>query len=331
MLRTLRPFFITLACIWIALLATALVYSGEHPHSHWIMSAALPAFLIEAIFYAGSVFQSTRDWFSKVGATRTKATLLWISALIPYCIFSLAAGTFLRNAFEILALLTGVLAFWFVLLPRRVAYDLGFLVIAAAPVISRVFVRLYRSPDDHALRVDVLGHLMWIRLGIAALLLLREWDPGAFGFWPERREWRIGSQYYLAVLAPITGAALALHTVRFGLVAGPWWRVVAIGIGTLFGALWVIALGEELFFRGVIERALLRRGRSPAPAILISAALYGGVHLWFHQFPDWRQGLVVTVLGIACGIAYWQTGSVRVPMVTHAFVVATWRVFFKPY
>jgi len=57
--------------------------------------------------------------------------------------------------------------------------------------------------------------------------------------------------------------------------------------------------------------------------------IFGAAHLWFHQFPDWRQAVVATVLGLACGIAYIQTGSVRAPMVTHALVVATWRVFFK--
>jgi membrane protease YdiL (CAAX protease family) len=328
MLRPIRPFFITLACVWIALLATALVYSSEHPSSHWIMTAALPAFLAETVFYLGSVFEGTRFWFDRLGSTRTKATLLWISALIPYCLFSLLAGTFLRNAFEILALLTGVLAFWYVILPRRIAYDVGFLIVAAAPVMLRVFARIYRSPEDH-LRIDILGHLMWIRLGIAALLILREWDPGAFGFWPKLHEWRLGLLYYLALLAPIIALALGVSDVRFEPLHGPWWRVVAVGLGTLFGALWVIALGEELFFRGVIERGLLKAWNSPVPAVSLSALLFGAAHLWFHQFPDWRHASVATLLGAGCGIAYWQSGSVRVPMVTHAFVIATWRVFFR--
>jgi predicted Abi (CAAX) family protease len=57
--------------------------------------------------------------------------------------------------------------------------------------------------------------------------------------------------------------------------------------------------------------------------------LYGSVHLWVHEFPNWRRAAVVTLLGLVCGIAYAQSGSVRAPMVTHAFVVATWKVFFK--
>ncbi len=179
------------------------------------------------------------------------------------------------------------------------------------------------------MRVDVLGHLMWIRVGIVALLVLRRWDPGSFGFWPRRREWGMGILYYCLALIPIVLVALGLHDVRFAPLQGAWWRIAGIALGTFFGILWVVALGEELFFRGVVERALLDNWRSPALAIGVSAVVFGSAHLWFHQFPDWRRALVAALLGVACGIVYLRTGSVRAPMVTHAFVVVTWRVFFK--
>ena len=293
------------------------------------MSAALPAFLFEAIFYLGSVYEETRNWFASLRPVRMQSALLWLSAIIPYLIFSLSAGTFQRNAFYLLAVLTGILAFWYVLLPRRPAYDFGFLVLAAAPVLLRVFSRVYLSPEPRVLPIEVLGHLTWLRLGIAALLIVRGWNPGSFGFWPQAREWRTGIFYYLLSVAPIILLALWLHDVRFAPIHGDWWRVAAVAIGTFFGALWVIALSEELFFRGVIARAALNEWRSPAVAVLISAALFGSAHLWVHDFPNWRRAAVTTLLGLACGIAYTQSGSVRVPMVTHAFVVTTWRVFFK--
>lgn len=292
------------------------------------MNAALPAFLVEAIFYVAAGFEEMRACFARIGSRRAQAGILWISALLPYLIFSLLAGTFQLDAFRVLAILCAVFAFWYAVLPRRFAYDAGFLVIAAAPVLLRVFQRIYRSPDQHT-RIDLLGHLMWIRVGIAALLVLREWNPGSFGFWPRRAEWRTGVVYYLLVLLPIVALALALHEVRFAPMQGEWWRIAAIATGTFFGILWVVAFGEELLFRGVIERALLNCWRSPVLAVAVSALLFGSVHLWFHRFPDWRRALVAALLGVACGLAYWRSGSVRAPMVTHAFVVVTWRVFFK--
>jgi len=295
------------------------------------MTAALPAFSIEAIFYLASVFPETRTWLARIPSRRAQAALLWMSALLPYLVYSFATGTFERRAFYLLATLTAVLAFWHVILPPRFAYDAGFLVVAAALIVLPVFQRIYyspgRSPAEH-LHVEYLGHLMWIRLGIAALLVIRGWDPGAFSFWPRAWEWRAGLLYFALSVIPVVGLALALHDVRFE-PRGSWWQMAAVAIGTFFGFLWVVALGEELFFRGVVERALLDQWRSPAAAVAVSAALYGSAHLWFHEFPSWRRASVAALLGIACGIAYWRTGSVRTSMVTHALVVTTWRVFFK--
>lgn len=328
MFRTLRPYFIALLCLWAALFITALYFHRQHPQSHWITSAALPAFLLEAIFYLGAMFQQTREWFGRISSRRAQAAMLWISTVVPYLVFSLAAGTLERSAFYLLAALCALLSFWYVLTPRRAAYDFGFLIIAAAPIVERVFPRIYRSPGNEP-RIDVLGHLMWIRLGIFALLVLREWDPGPFSLWPTRSEWKIGLLYYLAVLVPLVLVALGIHELRFAVPHADWWKVVGIAAGTFFAALWVIALGEELFFRGVIERALYDSWGSPLAAVLLSAAIFGAAHLWFHQFPDWRRAVVAAILGVACGMAYVQTGTVRTSMVTHAFVVATWRVFFR--
>lgn len=327
MLRPLRPYFLALLCSWIALIAAALDLSKLHPQDHWILTAALPAFLLEAVFYLASMFEETRAWFGSIDSRRAQAALLWISAVFPYIVFSFAAATFQRNAFYLLALLAGVLAFWYAQVPRRIAYDVGFLVLAAAPIVLRTFTRIYQSPDPH-LRIDILGHLMWIRLGIMVLLVMREWDPGPFTLWPRPREWRIGLLWYAAVLLPSALLAIVLHDVRFEPLHEPWWSMLLIGAGTFLGILWVVALAEELLFRGVVERALLDTWESPVLAVAVSAVVFGLAHLWFREFPDWRRAAVATVLGIACGIAYLQSGSVRAPMVTHALVVATLRVFF---
>jgi len=292
------------------------------------MSAALPAFMAEAVFYLAAGFEETRAWFAMIGSKRAQAGLLWISALIPYLIFSFSTGTFLRNAFYLLAALTAIFAFWYAVAPRRWAYDIGFLVIAGYPVLARIFGRIYRSPDPHIRGADILGHLMWIRVGIMALLVLREWDPGAFTFWPRAREWKIGTVCYCGAIIPIIALALSLHDVTYGLRTGEWWKIGAYGIGTFFAFLWVVAFGEELFFRGVVERAMLDNWNSRVAAVALASVIFGAAHLWFHQFPNWRRALVATFLGIACGIAYLRSNSVRAPMVTHALVVATWRMFF---
>jgi membrane protease YdiL (CAAX protease family) len=312
-----------------ALVIAASFYSQAHTaDAHWLWTAALPALLLEATFYLGATFEDTRAAFARVGSPRTQAGVLWVSAVLPYLAFSLLSGTFVSNAFYLLLLLTGIFTFWHAVLPRRPVYDFGFLIIAAAPIIARVFQRIYRSPDPH-IPVDILGHLMWIRIGIMALLVLRQWNPGRFGLWPRLREWKIGIFYYLLVLLPICLLALGLHDVRFAPLDRDPWQIGAIAIGTFFGILWVVALSEELFFRGIVTPAVLKAWRSPLLAVIVSALLFGSVHLWVHAFPNWRRALVATLLGLACGAAYLRSGSVRAPMVTHAFIVTTWRIFFR--
>ncbi len=309
---------------------TTYLYSRQHPDAHWLWTAALPAFLLETLFYLASVFENTRVWFaSAVPAFRARAGLLWISALLPYLIWALGTRTFLPNAFYLLALLSGVFVFWHVFLPRRIVYDAGFLIVAAVPLITRFFPRIYRSPDIHLLHADILGHLMWIRLGLIAILLLREWDPGPVGLWPRPREWRIGLLWFGAGIVPIVGASLAVHDVVFAPRPGSWWQIGIFGLGTFLAFLWVGTLGEDLFFMGVVERGLSRGWKSNAPAVLTSSLLFGTAHLWFRDFPDWRRALVVVLLGLFCNAAYVQSGSIRASMVTHACTVATWRMFFR--
>ncbi len=170
---------------------------------------------------------------------------------------------------------------------------------------------------------------MWIRVGILALLVLREWEPGPFGFWPTMSEWRTGTLYFCAAILPLAALALGVHDARWAPATGEWWRVAGKAIGTFLGFLWVTTLGEELFFRGLIARALLDRLSSRMLAVVVSAVFFGAAHLWFRSFPDWRSAVVAGLLGVFCGHAYARTGSVRVAMVTHTLVITTWRMLFK--
>ena len=84
----------------------------------------------------------------------------------------------------------------------------------------------------------------------------------------------------------------------------------------LFLNLFFIALlagvGEELLFRGLIQRLLVRR-YGTWMGILIAAALFSGMHLQFYGFfPRF-------LLGIVLGILYAFSGSLWVAMLAHFF------------
>lgn len=87
------------------------------------------------------------------------------------------------------------------------------------------------------------------------------------------------------------------------------------GVGQLLINLVLVAglagIGEELFFRGVVQRILTEWTRSPWAAIIITGLLFSAIHFQFFGF------LPRAVLGIILGIIYWYSGSLLVAMMAH--------------
>jgi membrane protease YdiL (CAAX protease family) len=72
------------------------------------------------------------------------------------------------------------------------------------------------------------------------------------------------------------------------------------------------AFGEELLFRGLIQRQLMRR-MSPWVAIVITGALFSLFHFQMDGFvPRW-------LLGMLLGWLYWRSGNFWVPVIAHFF------------
>ncbi len=72
-------------------------------------------------------------------------------------------------------------------------------------------------------------------------------------------------------------------------------------------------LGEELIFRGVLQKQLMRTMASPWWAIVVSAAVFSAIHLQFEGFISrW-------LLGLLLGWLYWFTSNFWVPVVAHFF------------
>lgn len=73
------------------------------------------------------------------------------------------------------------------------------------------------------------------------------------------------------------------------------------------------ALGEELVFRGVVQKQLMRRIANPWVGILLSAFIFSVAHFQF-------EGLLPRMLlGVLLGWLYWQTRNFWVPVIAHFF------------
>lgn len=70
-------------------------------------------------------------------------------------------------------------------------------------------------------------------------------------------------------------------------------------------------IGEELFFRGIVQRLLIKSTRSPWVGILLAAAAFSFFHFQFYGF------LPRFFLGVLLGAIYWFSGSLWTAILAH--------------
>jgi uncharacterized protein len=170
---------------------------------------------------------------------------------------------------------------------------------------------------------------------ISKLILL---DSGLHGFLAVRRltgvgfdlkmrwaDWKIGLREW-AFFTPIAitlGLALGfLHWHRH--VDRPWTLPL-----TWFFTFFLIALPEEIFFRGWVQNLLERRtGRTAS--LLITAVIFGLSH--FNKrtaFFNWRYVLLAAIAGVFYGRAWLAQRRIGASAVTHATVDTLWGALLR--
>lgn len=70
-------------------------------------------------------------------------------------------------------------------------------------------------------------------------------------------------------------------------------------------------IGEELFFRGILQRMLIRATQSPWAGIILAGAIFSAFHFQFYGF------LPRMFLGVLLGAIYWFSGSLWLAMLAH--------------
>jgi membrane protease YdiL (CAAX protease family) len=308
----------------VGLVLFALWYAADRGIPLEIAAALLPAFLIEIALYLAACLSVTRE---RLDEFRPAAVALGLTLTAPlsYLAYAVPAGAASPlSAIAILAL-AGTASFWYLMAGQSGAADGGFLVLIAAPVLVDAFEFLY--PDIvPRLPMRILGAIMWYRTALLAILVIRRLDGVGFGLMPKKHEWLIGVRNFLWFIPLGLAAALAIGFVQMREVRlEP--RTFLLMAATFVGVLWVLAVAEEFFFRGLIQQLLSRLLGSNTAGLVFASVLFGLAHLGYREFPNWRFALVATLAGIFYGRAYLQAQSIRAAMVTHALVVTVWKTF----
>jgi len=316
-----------LALLWVVCAIAAFLYARLYNIPEATALRVFPAFLLEATFFYFLAREPIRARLERLPRGGLACGLA-LAAVAPYLAASFALGSFEWRSLVWIGALAAAAAFWYVVLPHKPASDIMFLTFMAVVWLTKVFHGLYLSP--HAkVPLEALGQLMWFRTGIFAMVSVRRVKGLGFGFWPKAREWRIGAAYYVLFVPVAAGLASWIGFAKFKTPSLGWERTSFLAVVTFFGVLWVLALGEEFFFRGLLQQWMTAWVHSEWGGLIVTSLLFGSVHLWYRAFPNWRFAAMAGTAGAFYGLAFRQASSIRASMVTHALVVTTWRIFFS--
>ena len=102
---------------------------------------------------------------------------------------------------------------------------------------------------------------------------------------------------------------------------------------TIFGVYFLVALPEELLFRGIIQNLLAKIfsgfRRSTWIALAVASSIFGLSHYNNFNPPDWRYVYLAALAGLLYGWTYIRTGRTTVSALVHCGVNVFWALFFK--
>jgi membrane protease YdiL (CAAX protease family) len=171
----------------------------------------------------------------------------------------------------------------------------------------------------------VFSKMLLLDAGIYGFLLVRELDGVGFDLRLRLRDLGIGLREFV-FYAPV---AVALGLLLGFLHAHAVWPRPLGLAGALVFTFFLIAVPEELFFRGWLQNLLERRfGRGWALAV--TAVLFGLSH--FNKGAvgfNWRYVLLAALAGVFYGRAWRQERRVGASALTHACVDTVWSQWLR--
>lgn len=279
------------------------------------------ALLFAPFWFFGFGFAETiRAHFSST--LRIAASALFV---LPYLVFALPLHVFHAGiAAGLIAIPLAVAVLLESVSAERNALqwqDAAALALIAAPIL----LNLFRS----AWPIGGLGgfpKLLFTDVALYGFLVCRGLpsDNVGYSFIPRWRDLGIGFREWIFFAPFGIGLGLLLHFIRFiprvpspAMIGGAW-------LVTFF----LVAVPEELFFRGLLLNLLLPRlGRRGA--LITSAILFGLSHFNKGARFNWRYVLLASIAGVFYGRGWLDRRRVFTSAITHTAVDVTWSLWFR--
>ena len=319
-----------------AMLASAgFILARQFSFAAGIAVPVVAAFCWQAVLYCAAVSTAARSAVRAAFGPLTLAALLVAVSIAPYLLYSVPTGLFSWASALKLAALCALVAFPYALWrapERRLGLQDAVVICALSyPMISglsTLFRDVFQGFEPPAHRLDALGKLMLIPLGLYVFLALRRLDQAGFRLVPTREDVKTAFACSAHAMPWVALVGIVTGYLQWDPPVGRVLAAVAASVGKLVGIYFTTALAEEFLLRGVVQNLLARSTGKPLLGQGVSAVLFGAVHLGRGGFPNLPYAATAAVLGWFCGMAYKRSRSVTPAMLTHALAVAGQELLF---
>ena len=89
------------------------------------------------------------------------------------------------------------------------------------------------------------------------------------------------------MLPVVAGLAWWIRWGTFHPAQTSWIRTPVNLVLYFFGGLWVLSLGEEFFFRGLLQQWMTGWLHNKWGGLIVTSLIFGAVHLPYRGFPNW--------------------------------------------
>lgn len=261
------------------------------------------------------------EWLHGALRWRAARIVAAVALGVPYLVFAIPTGT-LDARFAIPMLAVPVLLA--VLLessptPGKMAWQ----DVAAIGTIAAIYIlRIVDDAWPHGL--GSLPKLYAADVALYLYVVVRRLEGMGYSFLPERSAFLIGLREW-AYFTPFgLGLGFALKFIHFHRQM----PLATTAIVEIFITFLLIAIPEEMFFRGILQNLLeTRLGRMRG--LVVTAVLFGLSHFNKGATFNWRYVLLASIAGIFYGRAWRAKRQILASTVTHTAVDVIWSLWFR--
>src|SRR5271157_4524681 len=318
------PFAALMSALAVIFAVAARAYLRRYPLPPPAVVGIYLCFLLSLALALAPGLRGSRAALQRWFASRRHAALLPLIWIAPYLTYAAGTGDFRWIALGTLVAigigLVAIYAFWPVRDTAALTWqDALVAALLIAVVLSQGLKGIWNVPQN----LDFVGRLYLIAVAGWCWTLLRVVPGLGYDLTLSLKTLKAAGVNFLWFALLAAPAGLALHFIAWN----PHWRGwPQFGLDFLQIFLF-IALLEELFFRGFLQRLLTKTLRSEYGSQALVAVLFGLFHILHAPFPNWRYVALATVAGWFYGMAYRNHRSLLASSAVHALVDTLWRTW----